>query len=201
MTLENKIKEIGSRISNTTWKGLEFAVGVYNQAYDRYPKTTKFLSTAAGTVGGDYIAKKVIQGADITLRDAAFTTFAAAYQSYFYPKLIDYTEKIAEINPIKQTYQKLGISKEWAKTLIISGLFFVPNMFYWGLLSVKNKSPITTKGAWQAAKSIAIGSVPYLGVDYLVTNKLKKKYCLPVWSSAEVAYNTFLAGVAYLTKR
>jgi len=201
MTLEDKVKEIGNSIGNATWKGLELAVDLYSQAYDKYPKTTKFLSTAAGTVGGDYIAKKVIQGEDINLRDIAFTTFAAAYQSYFYPKLIDYTEKIAEIKPIKQAYQKLGISKEWAKTLIIGGLFFVPNMLYWGLLSVKNKAPITTKAALQAAKSISIGSVPYLGVDYLVTNKLKKRYCLPVWSAAEVAYNTFLAGVAYLTKR
>lgn len=201
MTLEDKIKEIGESISDATWKRLEVAVDLYNQAYDRYPKTTKFLSTAAGTVGGDYIAKKVIQGEDITLRDLAFTTFAAVYQSYFYPKLIDYTEKIAEIKSVKQVYQKLGISKEWAKTLIIGGLFFIPNMLYWGLLSVKNKSPITIKGVLQSAKSIIIGSVPYLGVDYLVTNKLKKKYCLPVWSAAEVVYNTFLAGVAYLTKR
>jgi len=201
MTLEDKIKGIGSGISNAIWKGLEFAVDLYNQAYDKYPRTTKFLSTAAGTVGGDYIAKKVTQGEDITLRDIAFTTFAAAYQSYFYPKFIDYTEKIAEIKLIKQAYQKLGVSKEWAKTFIIGGLFFIPNMFYWGLLSVKNKAPITTKGAFEATKAIAISSVPYLGVDYLVTNKLKKRYCLPVWAAAEIIYNTFLAGVAYLTKR
>ncbi len=201
MTLEDKVKEIGSSISNATWKGLEFAVDLYNQAYDRYPNTTKFLSTAAGTVGGDYIAKKVTQREDITLRDIAFTTFAAVYQSYFYPKLIDCTEKIAEIKPVKQTYQKLGISKEWAKTFIIGGLFFIPNIVYWGLLSVKNKAPITARATLQAARSIAIGSVPYLGVDYIVTNKLKKKYCLPVWSAAEIAYNTFLSGVAYLTKR
>ncbi len=201
MGIEDKIKTIGSSISNSTWKGLEFAVDLYNQAYDRYPKTTKFLSTVAGTVGGDYIAKKIIQGENITLRDIAFTTFAAVYQSYFYPKLIDYTEKISEIKPIKQAYQKLGISKEWAKTFIIGGLFFIPNMAYWGLLSVKNQAQITTKAASQAAKAIAIGSVPYLGVDYIVTNKLKKRYCLPVWSAAEIAYNSFLAGVAYLTKR
>ncbi len=201
MTLEDKVKEIGSSIGNATWKRLEFAVDLYNWAYERYPKTTKFLSTAAGTVGGDCIAKKVIQGEDINLRDIAFTTFAAAYQSYFYPKIIDYTEKIAEIEPVKRAYQKLGISKEWAKTFIIGGLFFVPNMLYWGLLSVKNQAQITAKAASQAAKSIAIGSIPYLGVDYLVTNKLKKRYCLPVWSAAEIAYNSFLAGVAYLTKR
>lgn len=201
MTLEDKVKEIGISISNATWKGLEFAVDLYNQAYDRYPNTTKFLSTAAGTVGGDYIAKKVTQGEDITLRDVAFTTFAAVYQSYFYPKLIDCTEKIAEIKQVKQAYQKLGISKEWAKTFIIGGLFFIPNMLYWGLLSVKNKAPITTRATLQAAKFIAIGSVPYLGVDYIVTNKLKKRYCLPVWSAAEITYNTFLSGVAYLTKR
>lgn len=201
MRLEDKIKTIGSSISNGTRKGLEFAVDLYNQAYDRYPKITKFLSTAAGTVGGDYIAKKVTQGEDITLRDITFTTFAAAYQSYFYPKLIDCTEKISEIKPVKQAYQKIGISKEWAKTFIIGGLFFIPNMFYWGLLSVKNQAQITTKAASQAAKAIAIGSIPYLGIDYLVTNILKKRYCLPVWSIAEIAYNTFLAGVAYLTKR
>ncbi len=201
MGLEDRIKTIGSSISNSAWKGLEFTVDLYNQAYDRCPKTTKFLSTAAGTVGGDYIAKKVIQGEDINLRDIAFTTFAAAYQSYFYPKLIDYTEKISEIKQIKQAYQKIGISKEWAKTFIIGGLFFIPNMVYLGLLSVKNQAQITTKAASQAAKAIAIGSIPYLGVDYLVTNKLKKRYCLPVWSAAEIAYNSFLAGVAYLTKR
>jgi hypothetical protein len=200
MGLEDKIKNIRSSISISTWRGLECAVDLYNQAYDRHPRTTRFLSTAIGTVGGDYIAKKIVEGKDITLRDIAFTTFAAVYQSYFYPKIIDYTEKIAEIKPIKQAYQKLGISKEWAKTFIIGGLFFVPNMLYWGLLSVKNKAPITTKTILRAAKSITIGSVPYLGVDYLVTNKLKKRYCLPIWSAAEVAYNTFLAGVAYVTK-
>ena len=129
MTLEDKIKEIGGSISNATWRSLETAVNLYSRAYDRYPKTTKFLSMAAGTVGGDYIAKKVTQGEDITFRDLAFTTFAAAYQSYFYPKLIDYTERIAEIKPIKQAYQKLGISKEWAKTFILGGLFFIQICF------------------------------------------------------------------------
>jgi len=200
MGLEDKIKSIGNSVSSYSWRGLEFAVDMYNQAYDRYPQTTKFLSTAVGTVGGDYIAKKIVEGEDITLRDIAFTTFAAMYQSYFYPKLIDCTEKIADVGFIKRAYQKLGISKEWAKTFIIGGLFFIPNMLYWGLLSVKNQAEITLKSAAQAAKSIGIGSVPYLGVDYLVTNKLKKRYCLPVWSAAEVVYNSFLASVAYLTK-
>ena len=196
----DKIKTIGKSISNTTWKGIEKAVDLYNQAYEKCPKTTKFLSTAVGTIGGDYIAKRVVEGENIKLRDLVFTSAAAVYQSYLYPKFIDYTEKIAEMEPVKKAYKKLGISKEWAKTLIIGGLFFVPNMAYWGLLSVKNQAQITMKAAKEAAKSIAIGSIPYLGVDYVVTNKLKKKYCLPVWSAAELAYNSFLAGVAYLTK-
>src|SRR3989344_825247 len=200
MTLEDKVKGIGERISDASWNGLEFAVDLYNQAYDEYPKTTKFLSTAAGTVGGDYVAKKIIQGENINLRDITFTTCAAVYQSYLYPKLIDCTERIAEIKSVEQAYKKLGMSKEWAKTFIIGGLFFAPNMLYWGLLSVKNQAQITSKAVSQAAKSIAIGSIPYLGVDYLVTNKLKKRYCLPVWSAAEIAYNSFLASVAYLTK-
>lgn len=200
MGLEDKLRQVGRGISETTWKGLEYGVDLYNQAYDRFPRATKFLSTAAGTIGGDYIAKKAIQGEDITLRDVAFTTFAAVYQSWLYPKFIDYTEKITEKEPVKKVYQKLGISKEWAKTLIIGGLFFIPNMAYWGLLSVKNQAEITLKSATQAAKSIGIGSIPYLGVDYVVTNKLKKRYCLPVWSAAEIVYNSFLAGVAYLTK-
>jgi len=200
MGLEDKLKQVGKGISETTWKGLEYGVDLYNQAYDRFPRTTKFLSTAAGTVGGDYIAKKVIQGEDITFRDVAFTTFAAVYQSWIYPKFIDYTEKIAENKSVEKTYEKLGISKEWAKTLIIGGLFFIPNMAYWGLLSTKNQAEITLKSAIQATKAIGIGSILYLGVDYLVANKLKKKYCLPVWSAAEIAYNSFLAGVAYLTK-
>ena len=200
MGLEDKLKQVGKGISETTWKGLEYGVDLYNQAYDRFPKTTKFLSAAAGTIGGDYIAKRVMQGGDINLRDVAFTTFAAAYQSWLYPKFIDYTEKISENESIKKTYKKLGISKEWAKTLIIGGLFFIPNMAYWGLLSAKNQADITLKSATQAAKAIGVGSIPYLGVDYVVTNKLKKRYCLPVWSAAEIAYNSFLAGVAYLTK-
>jgi len=125
MGLEDKIKSIGNSVSSYSWRGLEFAVDMYNQAYDRYPQTTKFLSTAVGTVGGDYIAKKIVEGEDITLRDIAFTTFAAMYQSYFYPKLIDCTEKIADVGFIKRAYQKLGISKEWAKTFIIGGLFFI----------------------------------------------------------------------------
>lgn len=200
MGLEDKLKDIGTAVSNGTWRTLECAVDLYNRTYDRYPRATKFLSTAAGTIGGDYIAKKFVEGEDINLRDVAFTTFAAVYQSYFYPKLIDYTERIADVGLVKRAYQKLGISKEWAKTFIIGGLFFIPNMLYWGLLSVKNQAQITTKTALQAAKSIGIGSIPYLGVDYLVTNKLKKRYCLPVWSAAEIAYNSFLASVAYLTK-
>ncbi len=201
MALEDKVRGIGRSISNTTWKGVEKAVYLYNLAYEKYPKTTHFLSSAVGTIGGDYIAKRVMEGEDIKLRDVAFTSAAAVYQSYFYPKLIDYTNKIAEMEPVKKFYNKLGISKEWAKTLIIGGMFFIPNMAYWGLLSVKNQAEITVKAVKEATKSIAIGSIPYLGVDYLVTNKLKKKYCLPVWSAAEIAYNTFLAGVAYLTKR
>jgi hypothetical protein len=201
MKLEEKLQMARRAFSSNVWKGLEGAVEGYNWAYESYPKTTKFLSAAAGTVGGDYIAKKVIQGEDLTLRDVLFTTFAAAYQSWVYPKLIDYTEKIVEMKPVKQGYQKVGVSKELAKTFIIGGLFFMPNMLYWGLLSVKNHAEITANTAAQAAKAIAIGSIPYLGVDYLVTNKLKKRYCLPVWSAAEIAYNAFLAGVAYLTKR
>jgi len=200
MGLEEKIKSIGSNISNSAWKGIEFTVDLYNQAYDKYPKTIKFLSKATGTIGGDYIAKRIVQGEEITSRDLAFTAFAAVYQSYLYPKFIDYTEKISEKEVVKKIYKKLGISKPWAKTFIIGGIFFIPNMAYWGLLSVKNQADITLKSVTQAAKSIGIGSIPYLGVDYIVTNKLKKRYCLPVWSAAEIAYNTFLAGVSYLTK-
>jgi len=198
--LENQLRKFEKDLSNPLWKGLEYGVDLYNQAYDRFPRTTKFLSTATGTIGGDYIAKKVIQREDITLRDVAFTTFAAVYQSWLYPKFIDYTKKIAEKEHVKKVYQRLGLSKEWAKTLMIGGLFFIPNMAYWGVLSAKNQAEITLKSATQAAKSIGIGSIPYLGVDYLVANKFKKKYCLPVWSVAEITYNSFLAVVSYLTK-
>jgi len=200
MKLENKLTSLGKSIPNATWKSIEKAVDLYNRAYEKYPKTTNFLSTAVGTIGGDYIAKKVLEGEDINLRDLAFTSAAAVYQSWLYPKFIDYTNKIAEMESVKKVYNKLGISKEWTKTLIIGGLFFAPNMAYWGLLSVKNQAQITMKAAKEAAKSIAMGSIPYLGVDYIVMNKMKKKYCLPMWSAAELAYNTFLAGVAYLTK-
>ena len=130
MELEDKLKDIGSAVSNGTLRTLECAVDLYNQTYYRYPRTTKFLSTAAGTIGGDYIAKKIVGGEDINLRDVAFTTFAAVYQSYLYPKLIDCTERIADVGLVKKAYQKLGISKEWAKTFIIGGLFFIPNMFF-----------------------------------------------------------------------
>lgn len=191
---------IKQNIKDVMYRGLEKIVEGYNYAYDKFPGTTKFLSTLAGTLGGDYIAKKFTQGENITWRDVAFTSFAAAYQSWLYPKFIDLTNYLVEKPIVKKACEKMHITKEWAKTIVIGAAFFLPNMAYWGLLSVKNKTPITMKGAGKAAKSIAIGSIPYLGVDYLVTNKLDKKYCQPVWAIAEIAYNTFLAAVAYLAK-
>jgi len=187
-------------IKNATYKGLEKIVDLYNSAYDKYPNATSFVSTLAGTLGGDYVAKRFSQGEKITLRDVGFTTFAAVYQSWLYPKFIDLTNHVVEKPAVKKFYEKMKLSKEWAKTLTIVSLFFAPNMAYWSLLSVKNRIPITTKGVEKAAESIVIGSIPYLGVDYLVINKLDKKYCQPVWAAAGIAYNTFLATVAYLTK-
>lgn len=180
--------------------GLEKVVEAYNFAYEKATGPTKFLSTLAGTLGGDYIAKKFTQGESLTWRDVAFTSFAAAYQSWLYPKFIDLTNYLVEKPIVKKACEKMHITKEWAKTIVIGAAFFLPNMAYWGLLSMKNRTPITMKGAGKAAESIAIGSIPYLGVDYLVTNKLDKKYCQPVWAAAEVVYNTFLAAVAYLAR-
>ncbi|KYK24388.1 hypothetical protein AYK26_06840 [Euryarchaeota archaeon SM23-78] len=187
-----------SIIKKSVWFGLEKLVDMYNQAYNKYEAPTRFLSTLAGTMGGDFIAKSS-QGMKYTWRDAAFTSFAAVYQSWLYPKFIDLTNHIVDKPKVEKAFKKIGISKPWAKAITIGGLFFIPNMFYWGLLSVKNRDPINLVRAKNAAKAIAIGTVPYLGVDYIVTNKVHKKYCLPIWSAAEIAYNTFLAAVAYLT--
>ncbi len=180
------------------WNSIEYTTDFYNQSYEKYPAATKFISTAVGTVGGDFIAKRISEGEDITLRDVAFTASAALYQAWLYPKFLDFTDKIVEKPAMQNTFNKLKISKGWAKSIVLGGMFFVPNMFYWGLLTYKNQNPITVKGANNAAKSIAIGSIPYLGIDYIVANKVSKKYCLPIWAGAELAYNTFLAAVAYL---
>ena len=190
---------ITKNIRDAMYYSLEKVVDAYNLAYEKAPRTTNFLSTLAGTLGGDFIAK-TSYGQKYTLRDVGFTTFAAVYQSWLYPKFIDFTNYIVEKPFVEKAYKKIGMNKEWAKTLTLVGMFFLPNMLYWEFLSVKNQIPITTKGAEKAAKTIAIGSIPYLGIDYLVANKLKKKYCLPVWSASGIVYSTFLAAVAYMAK-
>ena len=73
-------------------------------------------------------------------------------------------------------------------------------MLYWGILSVKNQIPLTVRSLTQGARTVAETSIPYLGVDYYVANKAKKRYALPIWSGAELAWNVYFALRNYLSR-
>ena len=192
---------LGALVYKTAWQCLDGAVSLYNRAYERYPKLTSLVSTAVGTVGGDAIAKRLVEGEDITLRDIAFTASASVYQTFLYPKLIPLDGKIVDNPRVGKMLEKIRINKKWGKAIALTALFFPFNMFYWGVLSVKNRSPINLKNMAEGAKTIAESSIPYLGVDYAVANKLDKKYALPVWSAAELGWNAFVASKNYLVRR
>ena len=201
MTLLDKLKSVGESVNKASWKTLDCAVDAYNYAYETHPRLTSYISTAVGTVGGDIIAKRFAEGENVELRDVAFTAGASIAQAYFYPKLIPLAEKIVNKPLIKKAFEKVRINTHWAKAITLTALFFPINMLYWNFLSVKNKSLINLKTNLEGAKTIAEASIPYLGVDYVVANKIDKKYALPVWSAAELGWNTYVALQNYVVKR
>ncbi|MDO8460748.1 MAG: hypothetical protein Q7S74_06575 [Nanoarchaeota archaeon] len=201
MTIENKFEEINGKVANVAWEGIEHVVNLYNRAYESNPKLTSYISAAVGTIGGDIIAKRFIEGEEISVRDLAFTAAASAYQAWLYPKLIPLADKIVNVPFVEKGLEKMRISKKWGKALALTALFFPLNIFYWGVLSIKNKTPINMKGMIVGARTIAEASVPYTVVDYVVANKIDKKYSLPVWSAAELGWNTYFALKNYVARR
>jgi hypothetical protein len=200
MKLEERLESVKDEIRNKTWDGIGYLVDLYNQVYEKYPKTTSYLSTAVGTIGGDAIAKRFVDGENVKLRDVAFTSSASMLQAYFYPKLIPLAEKIVDNPKVENVFKKIKINKAWGKAITLTALFFPVNMLYWNFLSLKNKSPINFETNLQGVKTISEASVPYIGVDYLVANKLDKRYALPVWSGAELGWNTFVALENYIAR-
>lgn len=200
MKLEKIIQNISNKATETAWNAIEKGVDLYNKIYERYPKTTNYLSTAVGTVGGDAIAK-ITNGERVELRDIAFTAGASAIQAYLYPKLIPLAEKITNVPKVEKAFEKIRINKPWVKAITLTALFFPINMVYWNYLSLKNNTPINWKSNLAGARAIVEASIPYTGVDYLVANKLNKRYALPVWSGAELGWNFYVALKNYVTKR
>lgn len=201
MSLEEKLKCIYKKTGEFSLSSFEHVVRLYNEAYENCPIITSCLSAMVGTVGGDAIAKRFAEGENVELRDLAFTAAASLVQAYYYPKLIPLAERIAKIPKVKKVFEKIGLNEQWTKAIVLTGLFFPINMLYWNYLSVKNKTSINVANNLQGAKTIAEASIPYLGVDYVVTNKLDKKYALPTWSAAELGWNTYVALKNYLVGR
>ncbi len=198
MALEEKLRAIGRKAGEVSWKTLERGVNLYNKAYEKHPTLTSYISTAIGTVGGDAIAKRFVKGENVKLRDIAFTAVASLIQAHYYPKLIPLAEKRVNSPKIQKVFDDCKINSQWAKAITLTALFFPINMLYWNFLSIKHKTAVSSATDLLGVRTIAQASVPYLGVDYLVANKLDKKYALPVWSASELGWNTYICLKNYL---
>lgn len=166
----------------------------YNQLYETHPKITNYISTAIGTMGGDIIAKKFIQGEEIKLRDLLFTAGASLYQSFLHPEIIKWNDKLFSNKKVLNYLKKRGINKKIAKTVGMTAMFVPANILYWGVLSAKNQVPFDTKTILEGLESMAKVSIPYGIVDYQIANKEKfKKYALPIWTGTELFVNTYYA--------
>lgn len=193
-----KVSHIKEKFNNIIFEELEKSLSIYDSVHHKFPRLTNYAMQAIGTIGGDFIAK-TSNGQKYTLRDIAFTAFASLPQSIYYPKIIDLANKINQNAKVHSLYNKLHISKDWARGITITALFFPINMLYWNYLSIKNRASLNLSTNLEGAKSIAEVSIPYLYVDYKV-GQMPRRYALPVWSAAELGWNTFIALRNYLTK-
>ena len=210
MGLEDKLKQVGKRISQTTWKGLEYGADSVLRGYERmhsaHPPVTNYLSSTVGTVGGDAIAKQFTDNPDVTPRDVAFTATAAIAYSYLAPKMIAWSTKAT--NKISESWKALK-SNETTHTLfntsLLTVMYFPVNMAYWNYLTIKNQAPITLEDNLLGASIIGIAIIPYLAVDYVAIKKFSQpktqKWLRPFYSALDIAWNTLFAGGNYLAKK
>ncbi|MDA3837159.1 MAG: hypothetical protein PF542_06065 [Nanoarchaeota archaeon] len=181
-------------IKDAPLKAAVYLTEKYNKTYEKFPLLTNYASTAIGTVGGDIIAKKFIQGEEITPRDLAFTAGASLYQSFLHPQIIKYTDKIFENEKVLNACKKVGMGKKWAKTFGMTLMFAPANILYWGVLSAKNQVPFNKDVIKEGFKAMGKVAAPYMAVDYQIANNEKvKKYALPIWTGTELIVNTFYA--------
>jgi len=192
------ISDIMEKFNDIIYQGLEKSLNIYDSIHAKFPKSTNYFMQAIGTIGGDFIAK-TSYGQRYSWRDFAFTSFASLPQSIYYPKVIDFAKKINTNKNIKKLYKILNINDDWANGITLTLTFFPINMLYWNYLSIKNQAPLDITSNLEGAEKIAEASIPYLYVDYRVA-KIPRRYALPVWSAAELGWNTFIALGNYLTK-
>ena len=210
MGLEDKLKQVGKRISQTTWKGLEYGADSVLRGYERmhsaHPPVTNYLSSTVGTVGGDAIAKQFTDNPDVTPRDVAFTATAAIAYSYLAPKMIEWSTKAT--NKISESWKALK-SNETTPTLfntaLLTAMYFPVNMAYWNYLTIKNEASIALEDNIAGAITLGIATIPYLAADYLAIKKFSQaktqKWLRPFYSGVELIWNTLFAGGNYLAKK
>ena len=178
----------------------------YERMHSAYPLITNYLSSAAGTVGGDAIAKQFTDNPEVTSRDVAFTAAAAIVYSYLAPKMIEWSTKAT--NKISKLWRVLE-GKETVHTLfntsLLTAMYFPVNMAYWNYLTIKNKAPITLEDNLAGAVTLGISTIPYLVADYVAIKKFSKpetqKWLRPFYSAVEIVWNTLFAGGNYLAKK
>ncbi|HYD03012.1 MAG TPA: hypothetical protein VEC16_01820 [Alphaproteobacteria bacterium] len=199
MDLENIIKNVQNQ-------AIDKAIKMYSKAYNEYPKTTNYISTAIGVVGGDIIAKQFTDNPNVTLRDIVFTSIAAAGYSYLQPKMIKWSTKVT--NKVSNSWKSLKdnvVKHTWVNSAIVTAMYLPVNMTYWNILTVKNESPITIEDNVAGLITLAIGTVPYLAADYIAIKKFSQpnteKYLRPFYSAVEIAWNTLFAGGNYIAKK
>ncbi len=205
MTLEEKIKKTSQNTAKIGLPGLQTIKKCYETIHHKAPIIVNYLSTAAGTVGGDIIAKQFTENPQVEPRDILFTAVAAIPYSYLAPKMIEWSTKI--VDKLSEKWSKL--EDKTIHTIINSGvvtaLYFPVNMIYWNYLTIKNQAPLTWEDNKAGIVTLAITTIPYLVADYIAIKKLTqpetKKWLRPFYSAFEILWNTMFSGGNYLAKR
>ena len=180
-------------------------ISKYDYLFDRFPKTTNYIASAIGTVGGDIIAKQFSENPNVKLRDIIFTGTAAAFYSYIAPKMIELSTKTT--NKISEYWNMLKNKTTHTvfNTLTLVSMYFPINMIYWNYLTIKNQYPITIEDNELGAITLAVASPPYFIADYFAIKKFSQKetikYLRPFYSAVELLWNTIFAGGNYLAKK
>lgn len=178
-------------------KGANYALDKYNKAYDLYPELTSYSTSMIAVVGGDFVAKQVIEKGDYNLKDLAFTVSASLIYNYLAPKMITWSKKLAK--KIKND------SPNWTATKLLLGMYYPLNFAYWNALSIKNDVQVNSENIVEGLVVTGLMILPYIPVDYFAVKKLSNKqnerYIRPFYAAIELVWNILFAGGNYIAKR
>jgi|GEM_PF-2953643 len=209
-TLEERIN---TSTKSSTRSGLKKVVDRiiegYDWAYTNYPITTKYVSTAVGTIGGDIIAKQFTENSHVSSRDIVITGVASIGYSLLAEKVMDWsnklTDKLGEFEKYKQRVKESRLGHDIHNAVILTIMYIPVNLIYWNLLSFKNHQPISVENNLLGLATCCLTSIPYLYAEYIAITKLNnpntRKYLRPFYSAIEIGWNILTAGGNYVAKK